>query len=181
MKKFDWFKLLFSLVVPLAAGWIGSLVTMPAIGSWYSTLTKPALNPPSWIFGPVWTLLYLLMGVALFIVWKKNWQVKNGLLADRDRAWNPWSRQFWSGDWQKGNIIAIFYIQLFLNVIWSFIFFGLHQPGLAFFELLALWVSVVYAIVNFYRVSKAAAWLLLPYILWVTFAGYLNWAIWMGN
>jgi tryptophan-rich sensory protein len=181
MKKSDWWKLVVSLAIPLLAGWIGSLVTMPAIGSWYVTLVKPALNPPSWIFGPVWTLLYILMGVSLFIVWKNGWIVQNQLLSSRNKGWNPWTRRFWSGDWQKGNIITIFRIQLVLNVVWPVIFFGWHQPGLAFFEIIALWFSILYTIVNFYRVSKTAAWLLLPYIFWVTFAGYLNLAIWMVN
>jgi tryptophan-rich sensory protein len=181
MKKSNWFKLITSLIIPLLAGWIGSLVTMPAIGSWYATLAKPALNPPSWVFAPVWTTLFVLMGIALFIVWKKDWKVQNWFLVSQDKSWNPWTKKFWSGDWQKANIIAIFYIQLVLNVLWSYIFFGLHQPGFAFFELLALWFSILYLIINFYRVSKTAAWLLLPYILWVTFAGYLNWAIWIGN
>jgi tryptophan-rich sensory protein len=181
MNKSNWFKLAIALLVPLLAGWIGSIFTLPAIGSWYAALTKSALNPPSWIFGPVWTILFLFIGISLFIVWKKNWQVENALLENRDKAWNPWTKRFWSGDWQKANIIALFCIQLVLNILWSYVFFCLRQPGLAFFELLALWFSILYLIVNFYRVSKTAAWILLPYILWVTFAGYLNWAIWMGN
>jgi len=181
MKNSNWIKLVIALIIPILAGWIGSIVTLPSIDSWYSTLAKPALNPPAWVFGPVWTVLFLFIGVALFIVWKKGWQVRNQLFDDRNKSWNPWTRRFWSGDWQKANIIAIFCIQLVLNVVWSYIFFGLHQPGLAFFELLALWFSILYLIINFYRVSKTAAWLLLPYFLWVTFAGYLNLAIWMGN
>jgi tryptophan-rich sensory protein len=181
MNKSNWLKLIISLIIPQIAGWIGSLFTIPAIASWYSTLTKPALNPPSWVFGPVWTMLFILIGISLFIVWKKNWQVRNALFTSEGKTWNPWTKRFWSGDWKKANIIAIFWIQLVLNVLWSFIFFGLHQPGLAFFELLALWFSIIYLIINFYRVSKAAAWLLLPYILWVTFAGYLNLMIWMMN
>ena len=181
IKKSNWIKLVVSLAIPLLAGWIGSIFTIPAIGSWYSTLNKAPLNPPSWIFAPVWTTLFILIGIALFIVWKNDWKVKSELLAGRDRSWNPLTRRLWKGDWQKINIVAVFWIQLFFNVLWSFIFFGSHQPGLAFFELVALWFSILYLIVNFYRVSKAAAWLLLPYILWVTFAGYLNWGIWMGN
>jgi tryptophan-rich sensory protein len=181
MRKSDWLKLVVSLVIPQIAGWIGSIFTIPAITSWYSTLNKATLNPPSWIFGPVWTALFLLIGVSLFIVWKKNWQVQNSLFTGEGKSWNPWTKRFWSGDWQKANIIAIFWIQLVLNVVWSVIFFGLHQPGLSFFELIALWFSILYLIINFYRVSKTAAWILLPYILWVMFAGYLNWAIWMGN
>ena len=112
---------------------------------------------------------------------EKGWKVGNDFLSTSKKAWNPWSARFWNGDLQKQNIIAIFAVQLVLNVLWSFIFFGLHQPGLAFFELIALWFSILYLIINFYRVSKAAAWLLVPYILWVTFAGYLDWAMWMMN
>ena len=181
MKTLDWLKLIVSLAISQIAGWIGSLFTLPAINSWYSTLTKSDLTPPSWVFGPVWTMIFLLIGVSLFIVWKNHWQVRNALLVAKGKSWNPWTRRFWSGDWQEANIVAIFWIQLGLNVLWSYIFFGLRQPGLAFFEIIALWFSILYLIINFYRVSKTAAWLLLPYILWVTFAGYLNFVIWIWN
>jgi len=181
MKKLDWWKLVVSLAIPQIAGWVGSVFTIPAITPWYSTLTKSTLTPPAWVFAPVWAVIFSLMGISLFIVWKNGWQVKNALFTSEGKTWNPWTRRFWSGDWQKGNIIAIFWIQLVLNVLWSYVFFGWHQSGLAFFELLALWFSILYLIINFYRVSKSAAWLLLPYILWVSFAAYLNWAIWMWN
>ena len=181
MKFSDWIKLVLSLAIPQIAGWIGSIFTISAIAPWYSTLTKSSLTPPSWVFGPVWTILFILMGVALFIVWKKGWRVQNQLLDERGKSWNPWTKRFWSGDWQKGNIIAIFSIQLAFNVLWSIIFFGLHQPGLAFFEIIALWLSILYTIINFYRVSKTAAWILLPYIIWVSFAAYLNLVIWIWN
>lgn len=162
-------------------GLIGALFTAPAIISgWYGNLVKPELSPPNWIFGPVWTILYLLMGVALFLVWQRNWKVSHQI-AFTKKAWNKYSSKFWSGSWQKANIILVFAVQLLLNAAWSWFFFGLHNSGLAFFDLLALWVAIIYVIVNFYRVSKSAAWILLPYFLWVSFAGYLNLAIYLLN
>lgn len=175
-------KLALSIVICELAGIVGSIFTTSEIDTWYSTLIKPTLNPPGWVFGPVWTSLYALMGIALFIVWKNHLNIKNHFLSENtSKPWNPWSRRFWFGDWQKANIVAVFVVQLVLNTAWSYIFFGLHRPDVAFFELLALWISIVYVMVNFYRVSKTAAWLLLPYIVWVTFAGYLNIMIWLLN
>ncbi|MDE1975467.1 MAG: tryptophan-rich sensory protein [Patescibacteria group bacterium] len=181
MKPVDWLKLAASMIVVLAAGRVGSLFTAPAIAPWYAALAKPVLTPPSWVFGPVWTVLFLLMGAALFMVWKAGWTVRNPILAGKDGGWNPWTRRLWSGDWRKANIIAVFAIQLALNILWSYLFFGLHMPGAAFFEIFALWWAILYTMVNFYRVSKTAAWLLLPYIIWVMFAAYLNWGIWVMN
>lgn len=165
------------------AGIIGSLATISNINGWYAGLKKPALNPPDWVFGPVWTMLYFLMGVALYLVWKNDWKVRNHIFERTGRAWNVYSEWLWTGSWQKVNVIAIFSIQLFLNALWSFLFFRLHAPGLAFVDLLALWAAILYTIINFYRISKAAAYLLIPYILWVSFAGYLNYSIWQlsGN
>jgi tryptophan-rich sensory protein len=171
-------KLVITLVVSECAGIIGALFTTPSIATWYATLPKPALNPPAWIFGPVWTTLYALIGVALFLVWKNDWRVVNPLSVGSRRAWNKLSQRLWTGDLQKVNIVALFWVQWALNILWSILFFGLHAPGIAFFEIAVLWISIVYVIVNFWRVSKAAAWLLVPYILWVTFAGYLNFSIW---
>lgn len=153
------FKLIFSVAVCELAGFIGSLFTMPAIMSgWYAGLAKPELAPPNWIFAPVWTVLFALMGVAVFLVWKKglgNKGVKTALI--------------------------IFDTQLVLNVIWSVIFFGLKSPGWAFVEIVFLWLAILAAIIAFARVSRPAAWLLVPYIIWVTFAGYLNYSIWQLN
>lgn len=163
------------------AGIIGSIFTVSAIPNWYAALVKPALNPPSWVFGFVWTILYFLIGVSLFLVWKNNWETKNLILESRRKTWNAFSERLWTGDLQKTNAIIIFGIQYFLNILWSFIFFGLHLPGLAFFEILALWFAIIWTIVNFYRISKLAAYLLLPYVLWVSFAAYLNYVIWILN
>ena len=172
-----------SILICLAAGVVGSVFTAEAIPTWYATLVKPTINPPNSVFGPVWTVLYILMGISLFLVWSNKWKVRDELPGVRGerKAWNRWSERFWVGDWRKQNIILIFALQLALNVLWSYIFFGLHNPGLAFFEILALWFAVLYTIVNFYRISKLAAWLLVPYIVWLSFAIYLNYSIWVLN
>jgi tryptophan-rich sensory protein len=151
-------KLIIAIVVSELAGGIGSFFTISAIPTWYATLAKPALNPPSWIFGPVWATLYLLMGIAAFLVWNK----------DSDRK-----------DVRKA--LGVFLFQLVLNAAWSVVFFGLHSPFWAFVDLVAMWLSIVWTMALFYKISKPAMWLLLPYILWVSFAGYLNYSIWMLN
>jgi tryptophan-rich sensory protein len=147
-------KLIVSLAIPQLAGLVGSVFTASALKSWYVELAKPALNPPSWIFGPVWTTLFVLMGIALYLVWKKlptNKHAKTGLV--------------------------LFGVQLGLNVLWSVLFFGLRSPGIAFIEIVFLWLAILATIVSFAKVSKKAAWMLVPYILWVSFASYLNYSI----
>ncbi len=174
-------KFTISLLVCLGAGAVGSLFTTANIPIWYASLNKPTFSPPNAVFAPVWTTIYILLATALFLVWRNNWQIRNPIWKKAQKPWNGWSQQFWAGSWQKQNIIALFAVQLILNILWSYFFFGLHDPGLAFFELIALWCSIVYLIINFFRVSKPAAWLLAPYLLWVTFAGCLNFSIWMLN
>ncbi len=151
-------KLAISVGVSLSAGVIGSIFTAPAISEWYDMLEKPALNPPSWVFGPTWTVLYVLMGVAAFLIWKKG--------LDRTDV----KTALWA-----------FVIQLILNASWSVIFFGFRSPGPAFAEIVLLWMAIVVTMILFNRVSRPAAYLMTPYILWVTFAAYLNYAIWMLN
>jgi tryptophan-rich sensory protein len=147
-----------AILICEAAGIIGSIFTMDSISTWYVSLVKPALNPPSWVFGPVWTLLYALMGIAAFIVWKK------------------------AGSERRGNqALWIFGFQLLLNTTWSIAFFGLQDPGLALANVVLLWASIVWSMICFYKISKTAAWLLLPYLLWVSFASYLNYSIWLLN
>ena len=155
MKLKNVFKLIVSLIAPLLVGVIGSYFTMPSIASWYANLAKPALNPPSWVFGPVWTLLYILMGVAAYLVWRKGIKNKAVQLT-----------------------LAIFIFQLFLNSFWSLLFFGIHNPGVAFTEILSLWFAISALILASFQVSKLSAYLLIPYLLWVSFASYLNFAIW---
>ncbi len=147
-----------SIAVPLVAGLVGSLFTIPSIPTWYAQLAKPAFTPPSWVFGPVWTVLYVLMGIAFFLVWQKNFKG-----AGRNAA------------------IGAYALQLALNVLWSIVFFGMHSPLAGLVVIALLWVSIAATIAVFSRVSKAAAWLLLPYLLWVSFASLLNYSVWVLN
>ena len=158
MRLNNFFKLIIAVGVSELAGIVGSVFTVSAIPNWYAGLMKPALNPPSWVFGPVWTALYALMGIAAFLVWKNGWERKDVRMA-----------------------LGVFGIQLFLNAIWSIIFFGLNSPGWALVDIVALWLAIVWTIFVFYKISKPAAYLLVPYILWVSFATYLNYAIWILN
>lgn len=160
MKISNMFKLVVAIVVSELAGIIGAVFTAPSIPTWYAELAKPALNPPGWIFGPVWTALYALMGIALFLVWKTSPSVAP---QERRRA------------------MSVFFVQLVLNSLWSIIFFGFHRPDLAFIEIIILWIAILATIITFGKISKVAAWLLVPYILWVSFASYLNYSIWMLN
>jgi len=149
-------KLLISIVICQAAGLIGSIFTIPAISSWYKSLQKPFFNPPNWIFSPVWIFLFLLMGISLYLVWNR-------------------------GARENQKAIIIFGVQLVLNILWSIIFFGLKSPGLAFLEIIILWLAILLTIISFYKISKTAGLLLVPYILWVSFALILNFSIWQLN
>jgi len=133
----------------------GGVFTAKAIPTWYTKLKKPSFNPPNWIFGPVWTLLFILMGIAAFLVWRQGFDKKEVKTA-----------------------LGIFIFQLFLNLFWSIIFFGIHNPAVAFTEIISLWSAILALILAFYQISKTSAYLLIPYILWVSFAAYLNYAIW---
>jgi len=156
MRLNNFFKLVIAVVVSELAGIIGSVFTTPSIAGWYAGIVKPAFNPPSWVFGPVWITLYFLMGISLWLVWKSN------AVPKRKAMW-------------------LFAVQLVLNTAWSIIFFGLHSPGGALVEIVFLWLAILPTIIAFYKISKPAAWLLVPYILWVSFASYLNYAIWSLN
>ncbi len=158
MKINNTFKLIIAIVVSELAGVIGSLFTVSAIPTWYAGLVKPALNPPAWVFGPVWTTLFALMGIAAFLVWKKGLDRRDVRIA-----------------------LGIFIGQLVLNTLWSIIFFGLHSPGWALIDITLLWLAILGTIIVFYKISRPAMFLLLPYILWVSFAGYLNYSIWTLN
>jgi tryptophan-rich sensory protein len=175
-------KFLVSVAVCQLAGIIGSFFTAPAVSSaWFSQLRKPSFFPPNWLFAPAWIVLYFLMGISLFLVWKKNWGIAITPGKQEKKFWNPFSKKLWTGSWREENAILIFSLQLILNTLWSVIFFGLKSIGLAFFEILTLWFSIIYTIANFYRISKKAAYLLLPYILWVSFAAFLNFSVWQLN
>jgi translocator protein len=179
MKNYS--KLVISIVVCELAGAIGSFFTASAIGNWYYFLNKPLFNPPNWIFAPVWTILFLLMGVSFYLVWMKKWSVREVAESSGRKAWNPVSEKLWTGAWKEENAFMIFVLQLVLNILWSVIFFGLQSPGIAFFEILMLWFAILYTIANFYRISQPAAYLLIPYIFWVSFAAFLNFSIWQLN
>ncbi len=161
MKAANIFKLITAIVVSEAAGIVGSIFTVRAIPEWYATLAKPSFNPPSWLFGPVWTTLYLLMGISAFLVWKKI--SERSLARDVKIA------------------LAVFGAQLVMNTLWSIVFFGLHSPAWAFVVIIALWVTIVWTMIAFYKISHPAMYLLVPYIAWVSFAGVLNLAIWRLN
>jgi len=147
-------KLITSIVLCFLVAFLGSLVTISSIPTWYAQLNKPFFSPPNWIFGPVWTALYFLMAVSLYIVWNKN--LKNRT---------------------KENAMKVFIFQLILNLFWSLVFFGLHQPFLAYITIIILWIAIFMTIKYFYKISKMSAYLLVPYIIWVTLASVLNLAI----
>ncbi len=164
-KKIDFFKLIIALAIPQLAAFLGTLATTPSINSWYLNLTKPSFNPPNWIFGPVWTVLFLLMGFALYLVWVSE----------------PKKFQWFKKGEAKQFAYLFFSLQLIFNVLWSYLFFVLHNPLAAFIEIVFLWVFILLNIIVFYRVNKFAAWLLIPYILWVSFATVLNYNIFVLN
>lgn len=155
MKKHKLFALLVSLAAPLVAGAVGNAVTSPYITGWYAELAKPAFNPPNWVFGPVWTLLYILMGLALYFVWTA-----------------PKSKKY-----DKKKAITAFGVQLALNVLWSVVFFGLQSPWLGVMTIVGLLIGILLTVQLFQPISKKAAYLLVPYVLWVSFATVLNTAV----
>ncbi len=185
MKINNFFKLVIAVGVSLGAGVVGAIFTTPAVQSdWYLELIKPALNPPAWVFGPVWTILYVLMGIAAFLVWKRHpypavepsVHYGAGKLPTSLKLRGTNENVRMSRGWRWA--IGLFLIQLVLNTLWSVIFFGLHSPGGALIEIIFLWLAILATIAAFYKISKPAAWLLVPYILWVSFALYLNYSIW---
>lgn len=164
MKSNKFFKFAVAIIIPQLAGLIGSFFTVSAIPFWYANIAKPALNPPSWVFGPVWTTLYLLMGIAAYLVW-------TSFEENPDEQMRKNKRQ----------ALGVFGAQLTINAAWSVIFFGLQNPGAALLNLISLWLTIIATIVAFAKISRPAAWLLIPYILWVSFAAYLNYSIWILN
>ena len=149
--------ILFILLIEII-GSLGAIATTPTIPIWYSSLEKPFFTPPNWVFAPVWTTLFLLMGIALYLVWQEGIKNKNARIA-----------------------IYAFAFQMFLNVLWSFLFFGLQNPFLGLIEIVILWVAILFTIIKFYRVSKPAAYLLIPYLCWVTIATALNLGVFLLN
>lgn len=150
-------KLIASLLLPLAIGGIAGLFTTEEIPDWYATLNQPSFNPPNWVFGPVWTTLYMILGISLFLIWK--------LPASKIR----------------NQAILIFMVQLFLNFCWSFFFFYFKMIGLALIDIVALWIMIVVMLVQFYKLKPVAAYINIPYLLWVSFATALNMAYFFLN
>lgn len=144
--------IIFGLTVLVAA--LGSLVTVSQIPTWYASLLKAPFNPPSWVFGPAWTFLYFTMALAAFLAWHKGRSVMGVVLG-----------------------LMFYFIQLFLNFLWSYVFFGQHLPDLAFLVICLLWVTIVFTLISFLKLYRPAGYLLVPYLLWVTFAGALNYYV----
>ena len=152
-----WIGLTIFVIVCFGAGGIGAIATTPEINGWYQTIEKPTWNPPNEVFGPVWATLFVMMSIAAWLVWK-------------------------TGGVQPVAIpLVLFFTQLALNIGWSWIFFGRHQPGLAFAEILILWLAIAGTMVAFHKHSKLACWLMAPYLSWVSFASLLNFTIWRLN
>lgn len=147
-----------AILICQSAGILGSYFTIASIEGWYSTLIKPPFNPPSWVFGPVWTLLYTMMGISLYLIYKEGIHKKDTKAA-----------------------VILFGIHLFFNAIWSILFFGLKNPLLGFVEIILLLTTLIIIIGIFYKIRKAAGLLLIPYLLWLSFATILNFAIWQLN
>jgi len=157
MKSGTVIKLVVSIGVCLLAGIIGAIPTMQAIPTWYATLNKPSFTPPNWVFGPVWTILFILIGIALFFVWE----------SPRNRA--------------RDVGIILFAVQLAANVGWNFTFFGLESALYGVLAIIPLWILIAATIYQFNKVSRWAAYLMVPYILWVSIATILNIAIYLWN
>lgn len=157
MKPSRFLALLGFLAASFAAGGLGSAATATSVSTWYRGLNKPAWNPPGWIFGPVWTLLYILMAIAAWRVWRQS----EGTAARVTLLW--------------------FGVQLALNALWSVLFFGLQRPGLAFAEVIVFWAILVGLLVRFWRADRIAGALWSPYVAWVSFATVLNGTIWWLN
>jgi tryptophan-rich sensory protein len=155
--KRSYLGLLVFLVLCFAVAGIGGAITTPKIGTWYATLVKPSWNPPDWVFGPVWTTLYIFMAVAGWLIWR--------------------GKGFTGAEFP----LILFAIQLALNLLWSCIFFGLEKPGIAFFEVLLFWLAIAATMLSFWRISTVAGILFVPYLAWVSFASVLTFTIWRLN
>ena len=151
-------KLIIALIICQLAGLVGSMFTSPSLYTWYVYLEKPSFTPPNWLFSPVWVILFVFMGIALYLLWKNSLKERAVRVA-----------LVWFGG------------QLGLNILWSIIFFGLKTPFLAWLEILLLWVAILVTIIKAIKVSKVAAVLLVPYFGWVSFAAVLNFYIWALN
>ena len=153
-----WKPALVGVLICEGVGLLAAWATQTSVTTWYPTLTKPGFTPPDWLFGPVWTVLYAMMGVAAALVWQRRTE-----------------------DTTSQSALVLFGVQLLLNGGWSFAFFGARSPGLGLIVIVALWGALAWTTERFFRVRAAAGWLLVPYLLWVTYAGALNLSIWLLN
>jgi tryptophan-rich sensory protein len=151
-------KLVISLLLPHMAGIAGAFFTIPSVYIWYEGLVKPAFSPPNWIFGPVWFILYTLMGFSVYIIWESVYEYKNAREA-----------------------VFLFWVHLLFNAMWTVLFFNLKDIALAFFDIMIIWVMIAVLMSRFYKISKTAAYLLVPYFVWVSYASMLNLFIWAMN
>jgi tryptophan-rich sensory protein len=157
MSENPWLTFALFVGICFSVAAIGSVWTSTSVRTWYLRLRKPSFNPPSWVFGPVWSALYLMMATSAWLVWRK-------------------------GGWETPRVaLLLFFIQLGLNLAWSGLFFGLRRPGLAMVDILALLVAVVATAIEFRTFSRTAFWLMVPYAMWVSFASVLNFSIWRLN
>lgn len=154
----NWLPPVVSIAIALAVGAVGGWATASSVTTWYATLAKPAFNPPNFLFGPVWTALYVLMAVAAWLVWRAG-----------------------PADGRRRTALTLYAVQLALNLAWSLIFFGLRRPDLALMEVLVLFAAILATIRAFARLDRRAGWMLLPYAAWVAFATLLNFEIWRLN
>ena len=151
-------KFFISIFIPLIIGYIGSIITISEISTWYASLSKPSWAPPNWLFGPIWTTLYVLMGISLFLVWREGFNRRDVRFA-----------------------LLIFGVQLVLNLLWSIVFFSFHSLFGSFILIMILWIAIFANIIAFYVISRPAGLLLVPYIIWVSIASYLNYSIYLLN
>lgn len=157
MANFNWVKLVVSVLFTVGIGSLGGLFTISEIPGWYAGLQKPSFNPPNWLFGPVWSMLYLLMGISFYLIWKQP------VSAVRNVG------------------LTLFVIQFILNFFWSILFFNQHMIAAALLEMVFMWIFILLTMIWFAKLSPTASWLLLPYLCWVSFATVLTAAIWKLN
>ena len=149
-------KIVICVLICVGLGSASGFSTVSAIAGWYQSIQKPSWNPPNWLFGPVWTVLYIMMGISVALIWHSRHNAKK-------------------------TAISFFVVQLMLNLLWSYIFFGKQDIFLAFIEIIAMWIFILLTIIFFYRINKTSAYLLIPYLLWVSFATFLNYSIYLLN
>lgn len=157
MARFNFAKLIVSVLLTVGLGTLSGLLTASEITTWYATLVKPSFNPPNFLFAPVWIILYTLMAISFYLIWNEEPSPK------RDKA------------------LALFIIQMVFNILWSFIFFNQHAIFLAFLDIVLMWLFIIFSMVAFYKINPKASLLLVPYIIWISFAMLLNFAIWNFN